>query len=178
METLSLTPEGEILEKGRPAAGDPLSWLSRLVTLEEGVTLSSFFSMVRSHSLFIQLSPVLDPLIQMAEAAGPSYPKAEELDGLVFYKTVAMKGFPGRPGIEIYNSLKGVKAGEVLGLKFFQVESLLEHDLHLGDLKHVIFGDSQDMFTCDTHYSLFELIDGVAWEMSFNFNPLQCSIRG
>jgi hypothetical protein len=114
----------------------------------------------------------------MAKAAGTDYPKAGEIEGLVFYKTVAMKGFPGNPGMEIYNSLKGVKAGEILGLKFFQVESLLEHDFCLGELKHIIFGDSQDMFTYETHYTLYELIEGVAWEMSFNFNPLQCSIRG
>ena len=178
METLRLTPEGKILQKNRPATGDPLSWLTHLVTLDAGVTLASFFTMIRSCPDFIRLSPVLDPLVDMAEAVGGTFPKAEEIDGLVFYKTVAMKGFPGRPGIEIYNSLKGVKADQILGLKFFQVESLLEHNLCLGDLKHVIFGDSQDMFTCDTHYSIFELIDGVAWEMSFNFNPLQCSIRG
>ena len=178
METLLLTKKGEIMKRERPATGDPLSWLPQFVALEPGFTLASFFSMVNAYPIFFQLSPVLTPLAEMAAAAGNGYPKAEELDRLVFYKTVTMKGFPGRPGIEIYNSLKGVKGEKILGLKFFQVESLLEHDLSLGDLKHVIFGDSQDMFTCDSHYSLFEFIDGVAWEMSFNFNPLQCSIRG
>lgn len=166
------------MKRDQPPSGDPLSWLSQLVALEQGFTLASFFSMIKFYPIFFQLSPVLEPLVDMAEAAGSGFPKAEDIDGLVFYKTVAMKGFPGRPGIEIYNTLKGVKGEKILGLKFFQVQSLLEHEVCLGELKHVIFGDSQDVFTCDTHYSLFELIDGVAWEMSFNFNPLQCSIRG
>ena len=109
---------------------------------------------------------------------GKKYPKDPGLDRLVFFKTIAMKGFPGDPALEIYNSLKGVKGSEILGLKFFQMESLLEHKLLLGELKHIIFGDAQDMFTYATSYSLYELIEGVAWELSFNFNPLQCSLRG
>ena len=178
MENVMLTKDGRIMKRGNPATENPLALLSNLVELEPGYRLCSFFAMVKTHDVFIRLSALLAPLLAMAEAAGPGYPKAGEIDGLVFYKTIAMKGFPGKPGVEIYNSLKGVKADEVLGLKFFQMESLLEHSLCLGALKHVIFGDNQDMFTYDTHYSLYELIEGVVWELSFNFNPLQCSIRG
>ena len=70
------------------------------------------------------------------------------------------------------------KTQRTKALKFFQMESLLEHELILGDLKHIVFGDGQDMFTYETFYTLFEFIEGITWEMSFNFNPLQCSIRG
>jgi hypothetical protein len=178
MEKVLLTRDGRIMKRGKPFNGNPLALLSCLIELEEGFRLSSFFAMVRAHTVYIQLSDLLDPLLTMADDAGAAYPKAVEIDGLVFYKTVAMKGFPGKPGVEIYSSLKGVKGEKILGLKFFQMASLLEHELSLGELKHIIFGDGQDMFTYDTHYSLYELIDGVAWEMSFNFNPLQCSIRG
>ncbi len=166
------------MKRGKPFVGNPLALLSHLVELADGFRLCSFFSMVQTHTNLIQLSELLDPLLTMAEEAGKGYPKAREIDGLIFYKTVTMKGFPGKPGVEIYNSLKGVKGEKILGLKFFQMAGLLEHDLRLGELKHIIFGDGQDMFTYDTHYSLFELIEGVTWEMSFNFNPLQCSIRG
>jgi len=178
MEKLMLTKKGEIMKRGKPLSGNPLGVLSHLVELEQGFTLSSFFAMMRNNEILIQLSELLTPLLEMADGAELSFPKAREIAHLVFYKTIAMKGFPGKPGIEIYNSLTGVKGDEILGLKFFQMESLLEHELLLGELKHIIFGDSQDMFTYDTHYSLYELIEGVAWELSFNFNPLQCSIRG
>jgi hypothetical protein len=178
MEKLMLTKEGRMMKQRKPFTGNPLTALSLHVELEPGFTLASFFSMIRTYKVFIQLSQLLDPLLTMAEDAGKNFPKAREMDQLVFYKTIAMRGFPGKPGLEIYNSLKGVKGGKILGLKFFQMESLLEHELCLGELKHIIFGDQQDMFTYDTSYSLYELIEGVAWEMSFNFNPLQCSIRG
>ena len=178
MEKLMLTKNGNILKKGRPVHGNPLSLLSGLVELESGFTLASFFKMISAHKAFLQLSEVLETLLSMAETVETGYPGTDEIDRLIFYKTIAMKGFPGKPGVEIYNSLKGVRGDEILGLKFFQMESLLEHDLRLGALKHVIFGDGQDMFSYDTYYSLYEFIDGVSWEMSFNFNPLQCSIRG
>ncbi len=178
MEKVLLTRDGRIMKRGKPFTGNPLALLSNLVELADGYRLSSFFAMIKAHTVYIQMSELLDPLLTMADDAGKGYPKASEIDGLIFYKTIAMKGFPGKPGVEIYNSLKGVKGEKILGLKFFQMASLLEHDLRLGELKHIIFGDGQDMFTYDTFYSLYELIDGVTWEMSFNFNPLQCSIRG
>ncbi|MCG8616330.1 MAG: hypothetical protein MI802_08945 [Desulfobacterales bacterium] len=178
MEKVLLATDGSIIKRGKPFSGNPLSLLSHMVDLEPGFTLSSFFALLAGHPVLMELSELLEPLAAMAAEAGKGYPKAHEIDGLMFYKTIEMKGFPGKPGVDIYNSLKGVKADETLGLKFFQVESLLEHDFRLGELKHIIFGDGQDMFTYDTHYSLFELVEGVAWELSFNFNPLQCSIRG
>ena len=178
MEKIILTDDGSILKRGRTFTGNPLSLLSSLVELAPGFTLAGFFNMVARHRVFLGMSELLVPLAQMAAGGENPCPKTGEIDGLVFYKTVAMKGFPGTPGVDIYNSLKGVKADETVGLKFFQMESLLEHDFCLGALKHIIFGDPQDMFTYDTQYSLFELIEGVAWELSFNFNPLQCAIRG
>ncbi|HCY83658.1 MAG TPA: hypothetical protein DHV36_00820 [Desulfobacteraceae bacterium] len=178
MDKIRVSTDGRIIKRGKPFSGNPLSLLAHMVDLEPGFTLNSFFSMVAQNAVFTELSALVQPLSAMAAKAGKGYPKAHEIDGLVFYKTIAMKGFPGKPGVDIYNSLKGVKADETIGLKFFQMESLLEHDFCLGELKHIIFGDSQDMFTYDTHYSLFELIEGVTWELSFNFNPLQCSIRG
>jgi hypothetical protein len=73
--------------------------------------------------------------------------------------------------------LKGVSNDEAKDLKFFHLETLLGHPLKLGQLKHVVFGDKEDVFQFDTFYTLFELVEGIAWELSFNFNPLQCSIR-
>ena len=178
MDKLLLSRNGTLKKKGKKISQNPLNVLSNLIELEHGYTLGSFFSMFKKYEILIQLSELLEPLAQMASNAGDNYPKDPEINRLIFYKTIAMKGFPGKPGVEIYNSLKGVKDGETIGLKFFQMESLMEHELCLGELKHIIFGDSQDMFTYETHYSLYELIEGVSWELSFNFNPLQCSIRG
>ena len=37
--------------------------------------------------------------------------------------------------------------------------------------------DRVDIFEFDTVYTLFELIDGIAWELSFHGTPKQCEIR-
>ena len=103
--------------------------------------------------------------------------KTGEIDRLVFFKTVEMIGFPGKPGVEIYTSLKGKKDDKPMDLKFFHLENLAGHELELGALKHIIFGDGQDVFQYETFYTLFEFIEGITWEMSFNFNPLECVIR-
>lgn len=178
MEKICLTKEGTILKKKMPVTSRVLSLLSHPIDLGPGFTLSSFFAMIRQYPELIQLSELLDTFLAMEDKAGKGFPRTLEIEGLVFYKTIAMRGFPGKPGIQIYNSLKGVKEGLFKPLKFFQMESLLEHELRLGELKHIIFGDGQDMFAYETFYSLFELIEGIVWEMSFSFNPKQCSIRG
>ncbi len=178
MEKVSLTKDGIIMKKGKPVTDNVFSLLSNIIELESGFTLASFFAMVARYREFIKMSELLETFLSITEAANGQFPKTHEIEGLIFYKTIAMKGFPGKPGIQIYNSLKGIKDTRTKALKFFQMESLLEHELILGDLKHIVFGDGQDMFTYETFYSLFELIEGITWEMSFNFNPLQCSIRG
>jgi hypothetical protein len=65
----------------------------------------------------------------------------------------------------------------VKDLKFLHTETLMDHTLTLGKLNHIVFGDKEDIFQYETFYTLFELVEGIAWELSFNFNPLQCSIR-
>ncbi len=177
MEKICLTKEGAILKKNKAVTGNVFSLLSHTIELAPGFTLASFFALISQYPCLIKMSELLDTYLTMATAS-PQFPQTREIEGLVFFKTIAMKGFPGKPGIQIYNSLKGIKNNQTRDLKFFQMESLLEHELILGELKHIIFGDGQDMFTYETFYSLFELIEGITWEMSFNFNPLQCSIRG
>jgi hypothetical protein len=49
--------------------------------------------------------------------------------------------------------------------------------LRLGKLKHVVFGDKIDVFEFETVFSLFEFIDGVAWELSFHGAPEACELR-
>ncbi|MCP4720901.1 MAG: hypothetical protein GY860_15720 [Desulfobacteraceae bacterium] len=177
MEKICLTKEGIILKRDKPVKGSAFSLLSHTIELAPGFTLASFFALISKYPELIKMSQLLDTFLTMAKAGG-QFSKTSDIEGLVFFKTVAMKGFPGKPEIQIYNSLKGIKDNQNKALKFFQMESLLEHELILGDLKHIIFGDELDMFTYETFYSFFELIEGITWEMSFNFNPLQCSIRG
>ena len=93
-----------------------------------------------------------------------------------FSKTVEMIGFPEKR-LEIYNSFSGVYENETYEIRSLQLDSLLDLPVKLGRLKHVIFGDSVDLFEFDTVFTLFEFIDGIAWELSFHVIPTQCEIR-
>jgi hypothetical protein len=177
MDTITLMPDGWIVKKDIPVSADILPVLSSTICLAPGVTLGSFFDMVQHYPDLMRISPYLDPLVKIIASGGGPCLKTEEISHLIFYKTVAMKGFPGTPRVEIYNSLKGIQDNCKKALNVFQVDTLAGHALILGKLEHVIFGDGQDMFVYDTCYTLFELVEGIAWDLSFCFNPIQCTLR-
>jgi hypothetical protein len=87
-----------------------------------------------------------------------------------------MIGFPEKR-LEIYTTFSGVYANEAYEIRSLQLDSLLDLPVKLGRLKHVIFGDPVDIFEFDTVFTLFEFIDGIAWELSFHVIPSQCEIR-
>ena len=91
-------------------------------------------------------------------------------------KTIEMIGFPGDPAIEIYMSFQGVRGKESCSIREVWLENLLDMDIRLGKLKHIIFGDQIDTFEFDTVFSLFELIDGISWQLSFHNMPVECRI--
>ena len=70
-----------------------------------------------------------------------------------------------------------MNGGETFEIKSIQLPNLLDLPLKLGKLKHIVFGDRVDIFEFDTVFTLFEFIDGVAWELSFHGTPDQCAIR-
>jgi len=181
MEILQLKENGQIFKHGKLVTSPVFRYLSDTIMLDQNFRLISFFRVIKCYPELEQLSDLLTTLLSIAlQSDEPGIKpdiKLDEIDHLVFYKTISMKGFPGEPGIDIYNSLQGIKQDEPIGLKFFQIDSLLDHNLVLGKLKHIIFGDGQDSFSYETFYTLFELIEGICWEMSFNFNPKQCVLR-
>jgi hypothetical protein len=82
-----------------------------------------------------------------------------------------MIGFPGEPRLEIYRSFTGQCEGKSVQIKDFQVDMLLDMQVRLGKLKHVIFGDQVDVFEFDTVFTLFELVEGIGWELGFHGTP-------
>jgi len=87
-----------------------------------------------------------------------------------------MIGFPGNPSIEIYMSFRGVCGDQTCNIQQVWLENLLDMNIKLGRLKHVIFGDQMDMFEFDTVFNLFEFIDGISWQLSFHNMPVECKI--
>jgi len=177
MNQIYINQDGCITKDRKSVEGQCLHLLGDHVTLDTDVQLNSLFEMMNRYPDFKQLNQMSDSLSSIIQNAGETRFKTRDIDYLEFSKTIELKGFPGDPGVFIYHSLKGVKEGEVRELKFFHLENLLDHEFRLGKLKHVVFGDREDVLMFDTSYSLFELIDGICWELSFNFNPLECSIR-
>ncbi|MCP3901873.1 MAG: hypothetical protein GY707_19365 [Desulfobacteraceae bacterium] len=177
MENIFINNNGEILKQDIVVNGSVLKLLGNSIEIDKKFTLGSFFRMVKQYPELKNISDIVEPLLEIVAKAGNTAIKSDELDSLLFYKTIEIKGFPGSPSLTFYNTLKGMFGNKTKDLKFYHLETLLDHKLKLGKLKHVVFGDKEDVFQYETFYTLFELVEGIAWELSFNFNPLQCSIR-
>ena len=176
MNTVTLKKNGAIVYNGERVTSDAINLLSSQITLDENYTLRSFFEMLEKYTLFAKLNAFL-PTYREQFHACPEYGcDAGILDYLEFGKTVEMIGVPDKR-LEIYNSLFGCHAGETSEIRSMQLAHLLDLPLKLGKLKHIVFGDRVDLFEFDTVYTLFEFIDGIAWELSFHVTPEQCELR-
>lgn len=198
MENVQLTQDGRLLGSDSLPAADPLPVLSFSLTLEEGCTLRSFFAMLHRYPVLLKLSEFLPATLADAEKCPSSGCLSGDIDLLVVGKTMELIGFPGKPRAELYFWLRGQTAepGEsgspsgscgrdtsLEGLmhadretRFIPLQVLLDTPLFLGGLKHVVLGDVNRSLLCATRFSLFEVIDGLAWEFGFQGGTQQCSI--
>ena len=176
MNAVTLKKDGAIYQNGRTVETDALDVLSSQISLEQGYTLRSFFEMLAKFALFAKLNEFFPTHTEHYQSCPERGCDIGLLDYLEFGKTVEMIGVPDRR-LEIYNSLSGVQRSKASEIRSMQLESLLDIPLKLGRLKHIVFGDRVDIFEFDTVYTLFEFIDGIAWELSFHVTPEQCELR-
>ncbi|MGD2097697.1 MAG: hypothetical protein PVG35_08960 [Desulfobacterales bacterium] len=176
MNAVTLTADGSIHYEGKAIDVERLDLLSCQIALQEVYTLRSFFKMLNKYALFNQLNPFFPTYTEQVQSCPENGCDAGLFDYLEFGKTVEMIGVPDKR-LEIYNSLFGVHAGETLEIKSMQLAGLLDVPLTLGKLRHVVFGDRVDIFEFDTVYTLFEFIDGIAWQLSFHATPEHCELR-
>jgi len=176
MNAVTLKKDGSINLNGKIVATDALDLLSFQIALEEAFTLRSFFKMLDKYALLVKLNAFFPSCIEQYRSCLEQGCDAGLLDYLEFGKTVEMIGVPDKR-LEIYSSLFGVHAGETAEIKSMQLASLLDVPLRLGRLKHIVFGDRVDIFEFDTVYTLFEFIDGIAWQLGFHVTPEQCELR-
>ena len=177
MNEVLLKDDGLLADTGLKPVTDPLGVLGARVTLAEDFSLRGFFRLVERYPVLIRISVFFPSLLDQYKACAPEGCRTDGFEHLQFAKTVEMIGFPGQPRLEIYNCLRGVYKAEVVELKYFALETLLDMPLRLGSLRHVVFGDKMDVFQFDTVYTLFEFLDGIAWELSFHSIPKDCQIR-
>jgi hypothetical protein len=176
MNTISLKHNGWITLDGRTVEAELLKVFSFQVDLDETYALRSYFEMLEKYSLLTKLNDFFPTYKEQYRQCPKSGCRFDGIEYLEFCKTIEMIGFPAKR-LEIYNSLMGIYARESFEIKSLQLENLLDLPVKLGRLKHVIFGDQVDIFEFDTVYTLFEFIDGIAWELSFHGTPKQCEIR-
>jgi hypothetical protein len=178
MNTVIITANGTIQDaETMTAVNNPLPHLGHRSTLGEGFTLRSYFQMLETYPLLVGLNSFFPDFIKQFNESPETDCIYAPLEHLEFKKTVEMIGFPGKPRLEIYNAFQGVTDGVPSDIKAINLRSLLDMPVKLGKLRHVVFGDTMDVFEFDTVYTLFEFIDGIAWELSFHNAPIQCELR-
>lgn len=176
MNTVRIRIDGTLCEADRPVRTGPLICLGHKVELEPGFTLRSFFAMVAAYPLLAEVNAFLPALLEQVRAAPPRDCNASGLQRLQLGRTVDMIGFPGPPRLEIYTVFQGIDLGNTVAIKPYGLEDLLDIEVELGPTRHMVFGDKVDVFEFDSVFNLFELIDGIAWSLSFHGTPKQCRI--
>lgn len=177
MNRVLLKPNGELEGDGRVIVERLLSCLGYQLQLDDGCTLRSFFALIASHPYFkemIDFYAILRKQYNQCPARECRWPDFQWLE---FGKVVAMIGYPGPPRLEIYHALYGVSQDATAETRQLPLSVLLDMPLRLGKLKHRVFGDRMDLFTFETVYTLFEFIDGMAWDLSFHAASAHCLTR-
>lgn len=199
METVHLTPAGLLATPEGAAVHDPLPALHSRLRLEAGCTLRSFFAMLEQYPLLVSLSEFLPAALAEAEACPATGCRDEGIQALVIGKTMELIGFPGEPRAESYLWLRGLPAvandAEAARaerrdedapstharadkeIRFLPLQLLLDLPLVHGGLTHTVLGGPRRELFCTTSFTLFETIDGLAWEFSFQNDAQQCSLE-
>jgi len=178
MNTTRLARNGMLITAHGSEVTEPLSVLAAKVQLESGYTLRSFLEMLTRYPAFQSLNVFIPPLLEECAGCPKSGCTSDGLTHLEMVKRVEIIGFPGEPRLNIICTLMGLYKNVEQELRLFQFDHLLDVPIKLGMLKHTVFGDQVDIMEFDTDYSLFEFIEGVAWEFGFQRFPEHCSIRG
>jgi len=176
MNTVLLTPSGDLIHEGCCVAENPLPLLNHAVSLSAEANLRAYFRLLERYPLLTQLNRFFPDSLAAYRRCPEGNCCNEDFAHLEFSKSVEMIGYPGEPRLEIFTSLRGVREQRSLGIQHLPLECLLDMPLRLGKLRHVIFGDRVDLFEFDTFFNLFEFIDGIAWELSFQNRPQACQL--
>jgi len=176
MDNVRLNIDGTIDTIRKDDQAAVLSCLARKVELAPGYTLRSFFRMIEDYNALIHLNAFFPDLLDQFHGGPEDGCRIDGIDWLVLEKTVEMVGFPGEPRLDIYRRFTGWCGEKSVPIKDFQVDMLLDTPVRLGKLRHVIFGDQVDVFEFDTVYTLFELVEGIGWELGFHGTPRECRL--
>lgn len=199
-----MSQDGLLLKAGDKPASDVMPLLPQALRLDPDCTLRSFFAMLIRYPDLQKLSGFLPAAVKEAESCPASGCRCDDIAALVLGKTMELIGFPGEPRAELYLWLRGLEprtleahtpgAGmnaaleggggwplELLleadrEIRFIPLQILLDTPLMSSGLKHVVLGDVDRKLFCESRFSLFEVVDGLAWELGFQGGNQQCSL--
>lgn len=206
MEQVFMTKEGELFGTAHEPVSDPLGALSSALVLDEDCSLRSFFSLLQRYPALLAISGFLPKALEEALDCPASGCRSDDIDVLVLGKTMELIGFPGEPRAELYLWLRGLAPAEPQDalpdapgksdpedpddpsaslsalmaadkeIRFVPMRLLLDTPLLLGGMRHVVLGDVNRSLFCATRFTLFEVVDGMAWELGFQGGSQQCSL--
>lgn len=176
MNQITLHADGRLEHAGQTVHQKTLSYLNHALQVDPGVTFRTYFNLLERYAQFTELNAFCATCCERYGACPPEGCRTDAIDHLEFYKSIEMVGFPGAPRLEIFTSFKGIKDQAPVDIRELAWESMLDMPVQLGCLKHVVFGDRVDAFEFETAYTLFEFVDGMAWELSFQNQPQICQL--
>ena len=175
MNPVQLLHDGTVAINGTAAENAPLNLLGSQIELGPAYCLRSYFEMLDRYTLLARLNDFFPTYQQQYRRCPAGGCCSDDLSALEFHKTIEMIGFPDKR-LEVYSSLTGICDCERINIRPRQLADILDLPIRLGKLKHLVFGDQVDAFEFDTVFTLFEFIDGIAWELSFQVGPRHCQI--
>ncbi len=176
MNQVTLDTDGRLYFGEDPIPSDALRYLGVEVRLAPSCTLRSFFQCLSFYPGLKGLNPFLDSFYKYVSECPTEGCRCEGVDQLVLSRTVEIIGHPTPPRMELSVSLGGFRGSAPCDIRMFWLENLLDMPLKLGRLKHVVFGDKINSMQFDTVFTLFELIDGICWQLSFHNLPRVCRV--
>ena len=106
-------------------------------------------------------------------ASGCRYPG---LEALRLGKRVELTGFPGTPRVDVYLAVEGV-GDELPELRFFRLRDMLDTPLQTGTARHVLLGETATALDAETSFTVFDLLEGMGWELGFQGGSLTCNLK-
>lgn len=176
MNKIVLFNDGHLEYKDQHVQNLPLMYSGFQIELKTDCSLRSFFLLLEAYPLLTKLNPFIPAFMDQYRRCPSSGCSCAGIDYLMLSRTAEMIGSPGAPSMQLFVSLEGISGETVSPIKSYWLENLLDLPLKLGKLKHLVFGDKLDTFNFDTVFNLFELIDGICWELSFHNLPAACRI--
>lgn len=177
MNKITIKPDGRLHteESGEPR--EALACLSLAVQLEKATTLRSLFRMLDFYPSIQVISPYIPECRTKYSEAPEKDCCTPALDGVEVSKTIEMIGFPDEPRLDVFISVNGTAGKARLRIDDFAYADLLDLPLKRGMLNHRVFGDRVSAMEFETEITLFEMVDGVFWALSFRNEPRTCALR-